>query len=330
MIRIFEYAKFYPLPNCPIDRNRYEVAARLDANKFMVCAFGRSHSFPNHIKGIMSKNQLDTVRQVFSFNPDIIHTRAWPRCLIMKYLVMLKKPKCKHILTLHGMPEKQFLGEKRLINDADAVTSVSENTAELARKEYNVDSVVIHDGIDTKIFKPKKHYNERLQVLFVGRYVWFKHPHYVVKLAKYFPKCDFLMYGSGHLENSWIAEASKLKNVRVNPPVPHEEMPLIYANSDIFLFPSVIEGWSTVVLEALACGLPVVCFNISSFPEIIGQSESGLLANNFGEMKDKLEYLIENEEVRREFSRNARSRALEFDWDIIAPKWAKLFEEVAG
>jgi glycosyltransferase involved in cell wall biosynthesis len=212
--------------------------------------------------------------------------------------------------------------------DADVVRAVSKNTAQIVERQYNVDSIVIHDGIDTRVFEPRKHYNERLQILFTGRYVEFKHPHYVVKLAKYFPQCDFVLYGSGDLRNSLVAGASKLKNVEVNSPVLHERLPSIYANSDIFLFPSVVEGWSTVVLEALACGLPVVCFNTSSLPELVQHGKSGLLANNFREMREHLEYLTENEEARREFSRNARSRALEFDWDVIAQKWAKLFEQV--
>jgi len=212
--------------------------------------------------------------------------------------------------------------------DADVVRAVSKSTAQIAERQYNVDSIVIHDGIDTRVFKPKKHYNERLQILFAGRYVEFKHPHYVIKLARYFPQCDFVLYGSGDLRNSLVAGASKLKNVKVNSPVPHQRMPSIYANSDIFLFPSVREGWSTVVLEAFACGLPVVCFNTSSLPELVQHGKSGLLANDLREMREHLEHLIEDEEDRRRFSRGARERALEFEWDIIARKWAKLFEQV--
>ena len=47
-------------------------------------------------------------------------------------------------------------------------------------------------------------------------------------------------------------------------------------------------------------------------------------------MKEHLEYLIGNEEVRRKFSENARKKALEFDWEMIAPKWAKLFEQAVS
>jgi len=336
MIRIFEYAKFPD--TCVIDRNRYEVAKRLSSKNFAVCAFGNRSSEvrpPDHINLIHPTNRIDTISQVFSFDPNIIHTRAWPRCLIMRYLIRLRNPKCKHILTLYSVPftflstsEGLYKWGKFLAMDADVVRVVSKNTAQIVERQYNVDSIVIHDGIDTRVFEPRKHCNERLQILFIGRYVEFKHPHYVVKLAKYFPRCDFVLYGSGDLRNSLVAGASKLKNVEVNSPVPHERLPSIYANSDIFLFPSVIEGWSTVVLEALACGLPVVCFNTSSLPELVQHGKSGLLANNFREMREHLEYLTENEEARREFSRNARSRALEFDWDLIAQKWAKLFEQV--
>ena len=314
-----------------VDRNRFEVARRLDPRKFMVSAFANAHHLPDHIVPIPPSDKVNALSKVLSSNPDIVHTRAWPRCLMVRYLIRLRKPRSKHILTLHGMPEgrRNWLWGKKLASDADVVTCVSKDTANSAKIEYNVDSIVIYNGIDTQSFRPKKHYNERLQILFVGRFVEWKKPHYVIKLAEKFPQCDFVMYGRGS-PSSLITKASKLKNAKVKLPVPHEKMRSIYANSDILLFPRIREGFSNVILEASACGLPIVCFNTSSFPEIVQHNKSGLLSNNFSEMKEHLEYLICNEEVRRKFSENARKNALEFDWEMIAPKWARLFEQVVG
>jgi len=327
-IRIFEHASF-PDSNV-VDRNRYEVAKRLP-RKFEVCAFGDGSTLENSVKTICPRNRFDTVKKILAFNPDIFHSRCRSRSLIIRQFIRLRNPRCKHVFTLHGMPERwAHKWGKIMSKEADVVTCVSNDTARQAREQYHINCKVIPEGTNINIFKPKKHHNERLQILFVGRYVHYKHPDYVVEMAKRFPQCDFVLYGEGPLRKALTIEASKLKNVKVNRHMPYEKMPSVYIRSDIFLFPSVFEGFGMVVLEALACGLPVVCFNRASLPYIVQHGKSGLLANNLREMKEHLGYLIEDGDARRRFSKGARERALEFDCDIIAQKWAKLFEQVAG
>lgn len=59
--------------------------------------------------------------------------------------------------------------------------------------------------------------------------------------------------------------------------VPEEDMPKLYSGAEIFVFPSIYEGFGIPLLEAMACGCPVIVSNMSSMPEVIG--EAGILVN---------------------------------------------------
>lgn len=352
MIRIFEWADFINYGTCPTDRVRKEISLRLDPSKFQVFSFShlfqpltyeslkasenwKIQKFTKFIKKIPVVRRIDKPWKIpFISAVDIVHTPVWPEVVYLKKLLNLRNPSYKHILSLYGIPETKqtYLAGKKLARDADVVNAGTGTLREWVKKEYGVDSILLPvAGIDTKFFKPKKHHNERLKIISVGRLTEIKHPQLVVKLAEEFPQCDFSLYGAGPLRSKLERAAKKLNNFRIYQPVPHEILRDRYAMSDIIVFPGEwngCDGNCSVVREAFACGLPVICFDPNSkFPTFIEHGKQGLMAKDFDEMKDNLRYLIENDDVRKEMGVNARKRALEIDVDKIAKQWADFYEK---
>lgn len=112
--------------------------------------------------------------------------------------------------------------------------------------------------------------------------------------------------------------------------VPSEDLPVLYSAAECMAFPSLYEGFGLPVIEAMACGTPVVTSNSSSLAEIAGRD--ALLVNplSIGEIADALYRLHKEPELRRELSRRGISRAAEFTWQRAAHATLNVYEEVAG
>jgi glycosyltransferase involved in cell wall biosynthesis len=100
--------------------------------------------------------------------------------------------------------------------------------------------------------------------------------------------------------------------------VPDETLPLLYAASDIMVFPSLFEGFGIPLLEAMASGTPVCASNVSSIPEVVG--DAGLLFDPMdpAAIADAMARLLEDRELRDRLVERGLARARQFTWDRSA------------
>lgn len=104
-----------------------------------------------------------------------------------------------------------------------------------------------------------------------------------------------------------------------------------YIESSIFVMSSRYEGFAMVLIEAMACGLPIISFDCPNGPsDIILDGEDGFLIENgnIEVMAEKICYLIENENIRIEMGKKARENVKRYAPDIIMQKWVNLFNHL--
>lgn len=112
---------------------------------------------------------------------------------------------------------------------------------------------------------------------------------------------------------------------------PVEDVTKVYQNSSIFVLSSRFEGFGLVLVEAMACGLPVVSFDCPAGPdEIITDGVDGILvpSGDVHVMAEKLMALMADEELRKRLGQQARRSAKRYDMKTIASQWTTLFEKV--
>ncbi|MGQ9716465.1 MAG: glycosyltransferase family 4 protein [Anaerolineae bacterium] len=130
----------------------------------------------------------------------------------------------------------------------------------------------------------------------------------------------------GWLYESVLEEAARHPDrVRVLGFVEDADLPALYRGADLFVFPSFYEGFGLPVLEAMACGVPVVCSGVSSLPEVAG--DAALLVDPEDEegLSQAMERVLEDEGLRQEMAARGRARAARFTWEQAARRLAAMF-----
>jgi glycosyltransferase involved in cell wall biosynthesis len=205
---------------------------------------------------------------------------------------------------------------------------------------------VIPNGLDLEIYKPSDRKKERDRfglpqekklVLFgvmdaksINRkgFHLLKAAFKQLKDTGYGKKLELVVFGS--------SEPSKepqlgLKTNYVGYVKDENQLASLYAASDVIAVPSIQENLSNVVMESLACGLPVVAFDIGGMPDMIEHKKNGYLAQPF-DVKDLahgIEWVLEDEKRWDALSRRARQKAeQEFDILVVARKYLDLYNEI--
>lgn len=110
--------------------------------------------------------------------------------------------------------------------------------------------------------------------------------------------------------------------------VSDEDLVKFYNTADIFVYPSLYEGFGLTPLEAMACGCPVVSSNTSSLPEVVG--DAGILVNphESNALTNEMYKLLTNNDLKRELSDKSLKRSRMFNWEKTARETWKVYEKV--
>lgn len=107
--------------------------------------------------------------------------------------------------------------------------------------------------------------------------------------------------------------------------VPEEHLPFLYTGCTASIYPSLYEGFGMPVLEALACGTPVITSNISSMPEITADAALLIDPHSAEQLTTAMEQMLSNEGLREQLKKRALTRAIEFSWEKTAQETLKIY-----
>ena len=142
-----------------------------------------------------------------------------------------------------------------------------------------------------------------------------------------------LIFGGGR---GWKNKAFEVKYQNLDKPIrnkirflgylPQEELPLLYSGADVFVFPSLWEGFGLPPLEAMACGAPVVTSNVSSLPEVVGDAAILVDPNSAEEIAEAIYQILIDEHLALRLKSSGLTQAAKFTWSNTALQTYKVYE----
>lgn len=189
-------------------------------------------------------------------------------------------------------------------------------------------------GVNIEDFKPKKEFkrNEKMRFLFVGSFSQRKGISYLLQAFKELEDAgenvSLTMAGRGIMDYE-LVKSYKLKCLETHINLPIEKLVELMQDSDVFVFPSICEGFGLVLVQAMATGLPLITTYNTSGPDFIEEGKDGFLieAQDVEAIKNKVKYFLQNPEEVKRMGQNAIIKSKDFTWDKFSSEIIKSVEK---
>lgn len=252
------------------------------------------------------------------------------------------------VCTIHDLAYKFFPNsyssfDRRYLNFGTSVSASksktilvpSESTKSDLIKEYGVDKrriVVTYEGYNKEVFNTRMKYGEpplnNDYFIFVGRIEEKKNIRLLIdafsQLARHNTSVGLVLSGKNGYGYEKIREKidhlpHSIKNRIVQPGyLPKYDMLRYLQHAKAFVFPSWYEGFGLSVLEAMALGIPVICSNTSSLPEVTGTSAILLNPTDSRSWTENMQKLINEPKIRQTMREKGVKQAAKFTWEKTA------------
>jgi sugar transferase (PEP-CTERM/EpsH1 system associated) len=349
------------------------VAAGLGGEEFLhaVCTarghsaeFAARHSFSGQIfdaTGPESRFQILVYRfaQIIrDFRPHVVHSRNWGAIEAVFAARLAGVPAIIHsehgyeLEILEGLPLRQRLFRRAAYAAADAVFTVSSDLRDFHARQAGVSTSsidVIPNGVDSDRFAPRPQKQSACRAALglpdtsflvgtVGRLVPIKDQALLLRAARVLDdrgvNVSVALAGEGpELEQLRTLAGALSLSSRVHFLGASRSIPDFLNALDVFVLPSVSEGMSNTVLEAMSSGLPVIATSVGGNPELIEDQVSGRLFQS-GDLIKLAEYLLnlaKDQQIRRALGAMARARILgSYRLDSMLDRYRNLYQRLAS
>lgn len=299
--------------------------------------------------------QTTFLRLLNSLKPDLVHFPHFNHPILYrgKFVVTI------HDLTLSEYAERGGFYKRRLYKyviaraarNSQRVLTVSEYVKKILSKEFDLEAgkvVVTYNGIDgifKKVTSPQalkkaeKYGLNKPYILSVGQ--WRAHKNLlrlvdafasIQKEPEWQEKIDLVF--AGKIDPKYpqlrrrVQELGLTGRVKFIGFVEDADLPIIYNNAAVFVFPSFSEGFGLPGLEAQACGVPVVASERSCLPEILGEGALYFNPENSKEMAKKIKTVLEDKKIRESIVLKGEQNTKRFSWRNSAQKTLEVYREI--
>jgi len=280
------------------------------------------------------------IRTIRKIDPDLVHAQSLSSG--MPALLSKKLLKIPYVVWGQGsdvyFPKGYLLlNPKTIIKNADAAIALTENMKRAMQEFCHRDIFVVPNGISiadrgdgTNIAAA-----HGKSILYVGRLEPVKGVRYLIsamtRVHEAIPDARLVIIGDGTERAMLEALSAKLglhTCVQFGGEVPHGEVLSFMEQADVFVLPSLSEGFPMVIVEALSCGLPVVASRVGGVPEILTNETNGYLveAKDEGALAESILVLLQDEHMRKKISDANKELVKKYSWENVIIRLEKIFE----
>lgn len=277
----------------------------------------------------------------FKEKPEIIQLCSFP------YLGALIKEKVG-IPVVVRMPGPPSISQINMLSKLDAVIANGDAYRQLSqsglRNAYNINPGVNINYFQKNLkkgFQIRQKYGigkEDILFIWVGRLIPIKDPSFAIesfaKTSEANGKLKLMFVGEGPLKKNLEKLTNELKmekTVIFTGHIEHKDLPDYYSAADVLLVTSSYDNFPNVVLEAMACELPIIATNVGGIPMQMINNANGFLVKyrDLEELKNKMLEMTENENFRKEAGKKNKEKVkLKYNWLNSAKKLKKIYENL--
>lgn len=295
-------------------------------------------------------------RELSKLRPDVLHVPHYNIPLVYTGKMVTTIHDITHVVFPQYLPNKLALYYAKLmisaaIRKSKHILTVSQNTKNDLVRYFSADPekiTVTYNGVNSKYhIKEKSSYEYLYEKYSISRnkniilYVGNKKPHKNLERLLYAfaeSKCrkDSLLIFTGKGFDSYTVLEKTAKELNLEDQiihtglVPESELVDLYNLADLFVFPSLYEGFGIPPLEAMACCTPVLCSSASSLPEVVGDAAYIVDPYDVKSITEGIDLLLENERLRSGLIIKGLQRVRFFTWEECAKKTKEVYEKVVN
>ncbi len=292
---------------------------------------------------------LDLLKIVYKMKPDIIHTRnlstieAQIPCMLIPGCKRIHGEHGRDVFDLTGQTKKYIWLRKAISLIIDRYLTVSKDLEFWLVNDINISNnkiFQIYNGVDTNTFYPSEVDKRNNQIIIgsVGRLAAIKNYQLLIKaysqLIQIYHDIDLrlILVGDGPEKNNLILLSEELGvSDKVKFYGNRNDISDLLRKIDIFVLPSLGEGISNTILEAMSTSLPIVASEVGGNVELVNSGVNGFLFkdNDKESLCNVLMILIDKPDLRKKMGKESLNSVLDsFQWDITVSKYMQNYDEL--